>query len=194
TENRRQELAREGLQLEDKDPKLVLLFKRSQETNVYGTFAHPNAFAGYLALILPAAVGGVWVCLRRQGFSLHTGLVLVGTLLVGVGLWLTHSRGAILGLLLVAAAVVGGGLTRERRPTKLGSPALVLLLLAGLVLAGVLAAQTSWGSQGLELARKSLDQGVDYWNATWKMIFDAEHPMHPGLGGGAGHFCRDYPP
>src|SRR5207244_831743 len=73
--------------------------------NVYGTFAHPNSFAGYLALLLPAAIAWAVVCWRRYGLSGWTIAVVGCALLIGTALWLTHSRGAILASLLVGAVV-----------------------------------------------------------------------------------------
>jgi len=49
-----QTLAKQGIYVDEKDPELA---KRIQSNAVYATFAHPNAFGSYLALLLPAAVG-----------------------------------------------------------------------------------------------------------------------------------------
>src|SRR5262249_60851880 len=58
SEKLREQLAQQGIALEAQDPRLS---RRIQEDNVYATYAHPNAFAGYLALLLPAAVGAFLV-------------------------------------------------------------------------------------------------------------------------------------
>src|SRR5260370_38679740 len=101
----------------------ALLQQRLLENNVFATYAHPNSFAGYLALLFPMAIAWTLAGLnshRRQQrkqrefnsfFSLFSllppvqflkvALAAVGTLLIGLALWLTHSRGAILGSVLV---------------------------------------------------------------------------------------------
>jgi hypothetical protein len=192
--------------------------KRILETNVYATFAHPNAFAGYLALLLPGLVGAAWVCRRRAGWSWQTVLIAGCSLLTAIGLWLTHSRGAILGCLLIGAAMGGCWLLRTRngelgarsatsaergeQSGELGAPRSALRapssnrspwllgLLAPCVL--LLVIWLGYGSEGFDLARQSLGKRLDYWSATWKMITDGKHPKQFWLGVGPGNFSRHY--
>jgi hypothetical protein len=172
--------------------------QRIMAMNVYGTFANPNTFAGYLALLLPGWVGALVVCARRPPISVHTVLVASGTLLTGIGLWLTRSRGAILACVLVGVAVGACWLLGRRTPSTDGTmgrpgrrwflPALVVIVPPILLLAAWLI----YGSQGFDLARQSLDKRLDYWSATWKMITDGKHPRQFWLGVGPGNFGRHY--
>src|SRR5207245_11342521 len=59
-----QALVQQGIYVNEKDPELELWKNRVQSNAVYATFAHPNSFAGYLALLLPAAVG--WTLAARR--------------------------------------------------------------------------------------------------------------------------------
>jgi O-antigen ligase/tetratricopeptide (TPR) repeat protein len=174
-----------SLELHAKDPYLTALAWRLQQNNVFSTFAHPNSFGGFLALMLPAAVGGALISGRRQGWSWHSGLVTACALLIVVALWLTHSRGAIVGVLLVGAVVLFFRIGRRGRQFALVG--------AGLALAVFLLIAIRGGSAGIDLARRSLEKRLDYWTATWKMIHDPKHPKHFWLGVGPGNFGRYYP-
>ncbi len=180
-------LARQGIFFERDDPKLFIYLKRIQQNNAFATFAHPNAFAGYLALLLPGALGAGLVCSRRLGWSWRTWLVFGCFLLTALGLTLTKSRGAILGSLLVGAGVLLARVPGRAR--RLMLPA----FLVGLVVLGVVLWQSSWGHRRLELAGQSMSKRLGYWKATWAMITDAHHPRHCWLGVGPGNFSRFYP-
>src|SRR5262249_24313535 len=101
-------LANQGVYLDQEDPQLTHWAQRVLAQNVFATFAHPNAFAGYLALLVPIAVGWSLACRRHYGWSWRTGLALGAALLVGTALWLTHSRGALLALFLIGGAFAVG--------------------------------------------------------------------------------------
>jgi O-antigen ligase/polysaccharide polymerase Wzy-like membrane protein/tetratricopeptide repeat protein len=222
TEELRKVLAREGIEIGANDPRLTIWSERIRMQSVYATFAHPNSFAGFLALLLPAAVGGALMCHRARGWSTArmrdegrgmkkgrfglgssliphpSSLILVaaGALLMGTALCLTLSKGAIGGSLLVGAAV----LVLEGRKRgfgygsrRLGRRDILLLLLGGLALAVLLLWMTHAGGLGLGLARRSLDKRLDYWSATWRMITDPNRPGHFWLGVGPGNFGRYYP-
>jgi O-antigen ligase len=166
------------------DPRLEVLKNRLSMGHAFATYAHPNSFAGFLALLVPVAVGWVLAGRQRLGWSGRVRLAAAAALLLAVGLWLTHSRGAILALLLVgtaAAVAYGRRYLWERR-------AWVLAGLAVLVGAAVLASRTETGATGMEKAWRSFGQRMEYWAATWKMIHD-----HPWLGVGPGNFGRLYP-
>jgi tetratricopeptide (TPR) repeat protein len=160
-----QEAVRLGLQADDPNLK-----ERLREPNVYATFAHPNSLAGYLALLLPPAVGWVIVCGRRNGLSWWTLAVVACALLIGTALWLTHSRGAILACLLVGVTVAVVRGHRAWWPYK----AWVLAGTAGLVVVLVFAFQTGVGQTALDKARASFELRLGYWDATWRMIQEPE--------------------
>src|SRR5207244_752280 len=96
--------------MEPDDPRLENLKQRLLMDHVFATYAHPNAFAGYLALLVPAAFGWVlaaWLAVRK-GIAAKAGWQVLLTagcaLLLILALWLTHSRGAILGVMIVGLA------------------------------------------------------------------------------------------
>jgi O-antigen ligase len=179
-----------------------LLYQRLQQNNVFATFAHPNTFAGYLALLLPAAIGSALISWRRQGPPWRTLLLAGCALMLMTALWLTHSRGAILGSLMVGSLIAAGAwwFSRRLKPAANGLSAhhflglrrrLVMVVLAGLVglaVVGVLGSRTRAGSEGLARAVRSFGLRTTYWGATWKMIQD-----YPWLGVGPGNFGRHYP-
>lgn len=167
--------------LDRQDMQRQLSRRLEENMHAFATFAHPNTFAGYLILFLPAMLVAIQLCYRRR----HTGLqaILAGmvAIVVILALFLTHSRGALLGLAF-AAGVVGLWLgIRGRIPLRNG--------LAMAVAAGVLVVVLLMGSLDpfLGKSRDTARNRVDYWSSTWEMI--KEHP----LGVGAGNFANEYP-
>ncbi len=178
-----QELAKLHVFLEPSDPRLDIWKKRLGADNVFATYAHPNSFAGYLALLLPAAIGWAWSCRQQPGWRWQSYLLWSFALLMGIALCLTHSRGAILASLLVA----GTALVVQWRQVWWAYKGWVL---AGLVaIAGVVAlgSNTPWSAEGMSKFWESANKRSDYWIATWKMIRD-----YPWLGVGPGNFGRHY--
>jgi O-Antigen ligase len=170
-----------------------LLQRRLLDDNVFGTYSHPNSLASYLALLLPVVIA--WT-LKAKGKSrteeakpsyllpLAFCLATAGTLLVGLALWLTHSRGAILGSLFVGLAVLAVYGRRFFRAHK----AVLLTVLAVMAVGTVLLFRTDWLARGITKFWESSQKRTDYWIATWSMIGD-----HPWLGVGPGNFGRLYP-
>jgi O-antigen ligase len=181
-----------------------LLQRRLAEDNVFGTYSHPNSFAGYLALLLPLAIAwtfsaiGMWrveceapnaehtrmsslySVLRPRALPILAG---AGTLLIGLALWLTHSRGAILGSVFVSVvlfAVYG-------RRFLIAHKAALLTGIAVLAVFGAVIFRSEWMAHGLTKFGESSSKRTDYWIATWSMIRD-----HPWLGVGPGNFGRQY--
>lgn len=178
-EKLREALAREQMQLGD-DDQLHKLRQRILQNNAYGTFAHPNTFAGYLALFLPAAVVGAVLYGRALGRSWRTVLTAGCALLLAAALWLTHSRGAILATLLVG---VIGLFAVARRSTRRVLGAAVLVLAVG----GAGLAASGREIPGIGKAIRSFALRLDYWSATWRILNE-----HPWLGVGPGNFGRAY--
>jgi hypothetical protein len=158
------------------------LRQRIAEPNVYATFIHPNSFAGYLALLIPGLVGAAWAARRGP----HWRTALAGLcLLVGLtALWLTHSRGALLATLLVAA-VVGVWFGRRwlwaHKGIALGGAAALLLAAALAWYGGLFTAALGKGTGTMAVR-------LEYWRATGRMI-----AAKPWWGVGPGQFRRAYP-
>ena len=170
-----------GQPLDPDDPELVYLVERIKMDAVYGTFAHPNSFAGYLALLLPAAAGYALAAWRRRGPAWQPVFAGACAALMAVALALTRSRGAILATLLIGA-VLGLWFGRHflRRHLAWTAGGLVVL-----VVAGVLAARAPSDKPALG---QSMALRLNYWRAAWGMIRD-----HPWLGVGPGNFGRYFP-
>jgi hypothetical protein len=177
-ETLRKDMARQHVYLDD--AQLQLMHRRLQDRHAFATFAHPNSYAGYLALLLPGLAGAVIVCRRdRWPLAATAGCLALGC----VALWLTHSRGAMLGLALVAVGAFA--VARRRRIWAHKGIALATVL----VLAGAAAVA---GSVGLFTTALGKDTGtaanrLDYWRATAKMIGE-----HPWFGVGPGNFGESY--
>jgi hypothetical protein len=178
------ELARQQVYLDPDDPQLDMWRKRILMNNVFATFAHPNTFAGYLALLLPAAVGLAMVARGQRPRSWYAWLTAACAGLLLLALWLTHSRGALLGVLVAGLAVAGAYFWPRPRQVRLRFAAAV----AGLVVLGAVAWWAGLLSTGLGKDTRSAGSRLDYWTATWALIRD-----HFWLGVGPGNFGREYP-
>src|SRR5262249_44627704 len=86
------------------DSFLEQLRRRTLQNNIFGPYAHPNSYAGYLVLWLPGLIGAVVICRRTGVPNWQTFVAACFALMSAAALWLTHSRGAMVGLL---AAAVG---------------------------------------------------------------------------------------
>jgi O-antigen ligase len=185
-----QTLAEKGVFLQPDDPQEDYWRERLLMNHVYGTFAHPNSLAGFLALLLPAGVGWAIIAWRRYRGSWWPIAAAGCTLLVAVALWLTHSRGAIVSTLLVGVLVAAV----RWRHHWLAHPRRVLAGLVGLaVLVGVMVTALRDSGGVVRLARESMEKRLEYWAGTWQMIQDPVHPRHFWIGVGPGNFGRLYP-
>jgi tetratricopeptide (TPR) repeat protein len=187
----RQEVAKLGIYLQEDDPQLEHWRNRFVADNVSATFANSNSLAGYLALLLPAAVGWTLVCRRRQGRTgWWTVALAVCALLLGVQLWLTLSRGALLGTLLVGTlvAVVRG------RQLLWAHKKWVVAGTAGLAAMVFLFLHSSQGKAGdvKAPAPEAMERRFEYWTATWRMIRAPGHARNCWLGVGPGNFGEQY--
>lgn len=179
------EVARLNIHFEVDDPRLDDWLDRVQQKNVFATYAHPNSFAGLLALVAPILVGWTAVAWRRRrGFDWKLAAALAGALLVLAALWFTHSRGAIIGSLL---AIVGALLVRwQSWPATFRRWFPVAATVTVLVLAGLTFVLAR--GEGFQKAFRSLSLRGDYWVATVAMVGD-----HFWMGVGPGNFGRLYP-
>jgi O-Antigen ligase len=180
----RRELAKIDVILAPDDPHIEFWKKRVAMDHVFATYAHPNAFAGYLALLLPAAAGYSLWGWRKLGSDWRVILALVCTGWIAVALWLTHSRGGIVGVLLAGGTALAIAGWRSWWPYRM----VLLTGLLGIVLAVLVGSRTEPGAALVEKARGSFGLRTEYWSATCRMIGD-----HVWLGVGAGNFGRLYP-
>ena len=162
---------------------------RAMEDNIFGPYAHPNSYAGFLVLCLPGLIGAVVVSYRmgdvpKRSLGTRTALTALCAILGLSALWLTHSRGVLLGL---AAAGVGVGLFAYRHLLRahLGAALIGVVVLIGLAYGGWWSGllTTGMGKKGNPIAQR-----LDYWRTTWQMIRE-----RPWLGVGPGNFGENYP-
>jgi hypothetical protein len=196
----RQEILKQlNVDIPKDDPQLEHWRERIEQHNAFATYAHPNSFAGFLALLLPGAVGLAMVSGRAYGRSVRAGLAWGCALLLVVALWLTHSRGAILGSILVGILALGvaswpraitsaGGLGNVSGRARLGA---VIGAVAVVVIGAIAFSRTELGSDGLARATRSFGLRTGYWSAAWSMIHSSA--MHFFMGVGPGNFGRLYP-
>jgi O-antigen ligase len=174
-EKLRQTLARQGILEGVDDSVLQQYLRRINENNIFGPYAHPNSYAGYLALWLPGLVGAIVVC-RRTGAPRWQTLLTAGcAILIGAALWLTHSRGAMLGLLLAGLGLAALLWHRTLRTH------LLVTLAALVVLAGL--GYVAWRTK----QNNTVELRLEYWRTTWQMICE-----RPWLGVGPGNFGENY--
>src|SRR5262249_24862653 len=140
----------------------VELFKqRLNEKNAYGTYVHPNSFASYLILFIPALIGDAYAGSARgspapdgkpaqgQRPSLALWQPRLLWVLIGLGvvaLFFTRSRGAML-----AAALVGVGMLVWLQWRWLLAHRLQAIVAAAVVVVGlVIASQAGLFTAGLD--------------------------------------------
>lgn len=163
----------------------------------HGTFAQPNPYGGYLALILPIALAVALAAPRP-------GLRLVGwgiALAIGCGILLSLSRGAWLGTLAALSVVWLLESQRNRlRAIALaycGFTATLIVLILGVIPEAILSRFTDlfvYGSRLLQELRAgpnadnwAILERVSQWYAGWQMF--AENPF---LGVGIGNYPKAY--
>lgn len=165
------------------------LRQRAMENNIFGPYAHPNSYAGFLVLWLPGLIGAVIVSRRmqdvpRRGLGMRTVLTALCAILGLAALWLTHSRGALLGL---AAAGLGVGLLVYG--CQLRKHALAALIVFVVSIGSVYGVwQTGLLTTGMGKSGNTIAQRLEYWRTTWLMIRE-----RPWLGVGPGNFGENYP-
>ena len=192
-------------------PKGFLLF--GSFIRAFGTFEQPNPFAGYLALILPIALGVVIAVNSQQSTVnsktstrslitdyclLLTGFLAFAAMLAAVVM--SWSRGAWLG---VAAGLIVTVIVQSRRAFMLTIIAafvliFVILLSSINVIPDVIAARFSgiadyfgvFDVRGVKVddANFAVVERMAHWQAAWGMLHN-----HPLLGVGIGNYAVVYP-
>jgi len=163
---------------------LEQLRRRALQSNIYGPYAHPNSYAGFLVLLLPGLIGAVVVCRRMRAQHWQTILTGCFAVLGLAALWLTHSRGAILGLAAAGFGVVVIVYRHHLRAHALAALIGSILLIGlcyGVLRSGLLT--TGMGKTGNTIALR-----LEYWQTTLRMIH-----QRPWLGVGPGNFGENYP-
>ena len=176
-------LAEQDVYLDADDPYLKQFRRRLLDNHVFGTYSHPNSFAGVLALFLPGLAAAALVG-SRGAPRWQAGLLWAGAVLGAAALWLTHSRGALLAVALVG---LGTALWMSRhvfRQRKLLALALLLMVAGG----GWLAMASGLLTRGVGKDESGFRVRLDYWRATTRMIAD-----RPWWGFGPGNFGNAYP-
>jgi len=161
---------------------------RLYSSGVNGFFTTRNSAGSFLLMAFLAALGlalEAFVAQRRKSASGVNSLICSVAAVVILGaLLLTKSKGAVAGLILVAACLVVfyrfKGFMRKH---------VLILVLGGLVLgaAGAVALACYGLSQGRLPGGNSMLVRWQYWHASAQMIAD-----HPWLGIGAGNFAHNY--
>jgi O-antigen ligase len=144
-----------------------------QVNRVQGSFAHPDAYAGYLTILLPVAVTVVFV--RHLPRTLRL-LALVAAGLAVPALVFTYSRGAL--ATLVAGALIWLVITRPKTA--------LVVVIAGLLVA-VVATPSTLKSRFSSSSSNDVSLRTDVANSALD-IYDA----HPFLGVGIGNFQAAY--
>lgn len=138
----------------------------------FSTFGQPNALGAYLLMTIPPTLH-----LARITAGVRRALLLVATAEILLAILFTASRGALVGVAVMA--LVGIWLVRRRKR-------LVLLLAGCAIAAGVLGLLVLPG-RGAD-GRLSMQNHLDQWNVAARITFD-----HPLLGTGPETFPDVFP-
>ena len=161
-----------------KAPKDFLL--RMTSNRVFGSFAYPNALAGFLVVAFAPTLAWIWV--RARGWDARVKWLAV-TFSGGVMVFcllLTGSRGGVAAFGVMALTVLWCLVQKDGRRAVRAIAALVLAL----------AVVIGLGRRGgfLHFGTKSLEARTDYWHGAIRIIED-----HPWVGTGPGTFGSIYP-
>jgi O-antigen ligase len=164
-------------------PERAVLRERIEDGHVFATYAHPNNFAGYLVLFIPALFAVAWLA-RHVRRPKGQRMFLLGFAVVAlIALYLTHSRGAMLGLLV--ASVLVAGLVGRR--WLAANPVYILVGLVAVVALPYLVYQFGVLTRGVGKTTETMAVRLEYWKATGKLLAD-----RPLLGVGPGNFGSAY--
>jgi O-antigen ligase len=172
-------------------------FQLKGALRAFGHFDQPNPFAGYLITILPLAL---CMPLSPANPAKFRWLSLAAASLLSVGIGLSQSRGAWLGLVVAALCLLLAWSRFTRRlliPCALGATLALALAVAGLLPAAILdrLGQTVeyFGVFDVRAVEVTSDnwavvERMAHWQAGWYMFLD-----HPWFGVAAGNYVQAYP-
>ena len=161
----------------------------------HGMFGQPNPFAGYLGTIFPLALA--MAAIPQPGR--FRAIALFGVGWTGLGIILSLSRGAWLGLLVALAVMALAWSPRTRRlvvPTVLAMLLVVLLGVLGALPAALATRVTSvtsnfgiFDARGVQPTSENFAvvERMAHWQAGWEMFLD-----HPLRGVGPGNYPAVY--
>jgi O-antigen ligase len=159
----------------------------------YGDFSQPNAFAGYLGMILPLGVAMALLPGRQRP------LIIIATVLLGAGVAASLSRGALVGVAIALAllALMWSPATRRVLAVTLAvGLAVVVFGVAGVVprdfterIAVLFENFLAFNAASIELtpANFALVHRLAHWQAAWAMF-----QANPLVGVGPGNFDTAY--
>lgn len=159
----------------------------------YGTFEQPNPFGGYLGLVWPVAAGMALHLLRMKRCVWSGAAAMVA--LVGVyGVYVSGSRGALIGVGLAVAAMAAALLPRPGRWLAAGVCGVLLAFAAGVlpIPASLDAQLAEYGDIDVRDAyltpiNFSTIERLAHWQAAIRMA-----EAHPWLGVGLGNYAAAY--
>lgn len=157
-------------------PDLFIITQSTEQAEVFlyriralGYFADPNDLAQALLVSMPI-IGLAW---KKRRFIRNVFLVLVPFGIILCGIYLTRSRGAIVGLAVLALLML------QRRTGKL-----VALGMTGALVLGIIALDFT-GGRGFSTGESSASARIDAWYAGIEMLRSS-----PILGVGYGQFTE----
>jgi len=161
-------------------------FPEAYKFRASGPLLNANNLAGLLNLALLPVAGAFFLAQGRR----RQGLLLGLTLLLFAGVVTTQSRGALVGLVVAAAALVLGsrrapGVTLPRLGLLAAGALAIFLVLDGWAGSDLSQRVETLGSVG---SQSSFQTRLAVWEGTWHMVRD-----HPWLGTGLGTFFLYYP-
>jgi O-antigen ligase len=151
--------------------------KRMSSNRIFSTFVYPNAFAGAIILLLPAALWQSWnltACRPRIARGVLVGLF--GYLAIACLYWTGSKGGWLIALLMIAVCFLHLEFPRKVK---------VILITAGLVLG--MAAFFIRFSGYFQKGATSVGARFTYWSAAWKTTRG-----NPVFGSGPGTFSVPY--
>ncbi|MFH1745689.1 MAG: O-antigen ligase family protein [Planctomycetota bacterium] len=174
-EESRAQLAAAGTDLET--PTLINFERRLRSAEAIGYQSHPNITGSYLMMSLLVATGLLagWLFGRVQQPAAErvAAAVLAGAVCVvlGIGLWFTHSTGALAAFAIGLVLLVGGGILRNRIAPRAGRITLLLVVGYGVIVLGAAGYRISRDA----FPHASLEFRWYYWTAALSAFQD--HPL-----------------
>jgi hypothetical protein len=174
-----QELQRESIIIHTNGMDLAnpAIIAKYDKGRVHGTLVYPNALAGIVLLLLPAAVVLIWQSTRKLRRATWLAAVGLAVFLGVAGLFWSGSKSGW----LIALAMGVFWLCRLKWPRRM-KWMVVLALVAGGLIIFALRFQTYFAKGATSVGAR-----FDYWHAAARVTAE-----HPAFGSGPGTFQRPY--